>query len=461
MDMHELRELTGGEKKVPEDRMLKHAAAASIFLMVCVLLIPIGLQNQKGQAIQTGVFPMLPTTVTTLFSMREQKNFDYLLLQGENGQKSDLYQKLPGTISDDLKKRLGDNFIVIEKPKFHSDSAMISLQEEAVDRCIKISITDSFVTNIEKNQIHRIYQGKYYQGEPRSSTPIETPMPETKESSEQLVESQPLTSASTGSEKEERWESDCLQELQVSSCTFSGNGCFTTEVMMKFDKTYAYLLFEDDHNYYISLVRPKDVYDKIVVVDAGHGGNDSGTYSRDYAYHEKDMNLSMVLELKDLLEQEDIKVYYTRTTDQRLTLNQRVNLANDVEADFFVSIHCNANDVQGVHGTEVLYNEKQNDWTTMNSKRFASICLREVVEEIGLDERGLVPRSKDVHIVGESKVPVALIEVAFMSNQGDLSFLTSKEGKQRVAKGVYDAILSAYEELQQEQQKEQMAVKGQ
>ena len=66
------------------------------------------------------------------------------------------------------------------------------------------------------------------------------------------------------------------------------------------------------------------------------------------------------MELKKLLDaQEEIKVYYTRTEDRRLTLNQRVNLANDLEADLFLSIHCNSNPSTSVHGTEVLFNEKQ------------------------------------------------------------------------------------------------------
>ena len=104
----------------------------------------------------------------------------------------------------------------------------------------------------------------------------------------------------------------------------------------------------------LQIYQKQQIYPKIIVVDAGHGGRDSGTYSKDYSYWEKDINLNVLIgvnvgvidiskivgvivedacigvELKKLLDaQEEIKVYYTRTEDRRLTLNQRVNLAND------------------------------------------------------------------------------------------------------------------------------------
>lgn len=463
---------------MPEDRILKHVAAYSVLLMACVLLIPFVLKLEKGKVTYAGVFPMLPTTISTMLPIGEKENLKNLSHQEDSDCKQNVKQQIPGGISEDIKERLGNNFIVVEKPSHLSNSAMVELFDEAVDRKIRFIITDSFETKIEDNQIHRMYQGNYHKGKPESEISKETTDPENQK--DQFLENQPLTSASSGKvdsvtdntkdttsnhasttgsnentpdnkESMSITVTDCIKNLQINSYAYPDNECFKTEITLELNKTYAYLLFEDDHNYYISLVRPKDIYDKIIVVDAGHGGYDSGTYSRDFVYHEKDMNLSMVLELKELLDkEEDIKVYYSRTTDRGLTLNQRVNLANDVEADFFLSIHCNANDERGVHGTEVLYNEKQNDWTRMNSKGFAAICLKEVLKEIGLEDRGLVPRSKDVYIVGEANVPVALVEAAFMSNQGDLNFLASDVGKQKVAKGAYNAILSAYKELELE-----------
>ncbi len=158
------------------------------------------------------------------------------------------------------------------------------------------------------------------------------------------------------------------------------------------------------------------------------------------------------MELKKLLDaQEEIKVYYTRTEDRRLTLNQRVNLANDLEADLFLSIHCNSNPSTSVHGTEVLFNEKQDSIQGFNSRKFALICAEEVCAQFGLTNRGIIPRSSNVHIIGAAKMPVALIEMAYMTNRSDLKVLVNPERQSAVALGIYHAVLKAYEQLKMEE----------
>lgn len=188
-------------------------------------------------------------------------------------------------------------------------------------------------------------------------------------------------------------------------------------------------------------------YNNIVVIDAGHGGIDSGTYSSGFEHLEKDINLSILLYLKELLDKTNIKVYYTRTTDEKIPLSQRVGLANEVNADLFLSIHCNASDSADTKGIEVLYNEKQNDLTSFRSIDFASICLEEINKIINRNNRGVVPRSKNVQIIGDSNVPVALVEVGFMTSIDDLNFLLNESNQELVAKGIYQAILRALEEI--------------
>ncbi len=218
----------------------------------------------------------------------------------------------------------------------------------------------------------------------------------------------------------------------------------TAAITISLDYIYAPVLFQDEEYIYIDLRRPKDVYDKIVVIDAGHGGKDCGTYSKDQQYYEKDMNLGIVLKLKEILDREDIKVYYTRTDDKTLFLNPRVNFANEVEADLFISIHCNSNESSQPGGTEVLYNEKQQG-AGLTSKRLAEIALDEITGVIPKVNRGLVPGSEMV-VVGKAKVPVALIEVAFMSNQEDLNFLLQEENKIKIAEAVQRVINRAFDE---------------
>ena len=205
-------------------------------------------------------------------------------------------------------------------------------------------------------------------------------------------------------------------------------------------------MYQDSENIYIDLKRPKDVYDKIVVIDAGHGGTDPGTYSQGQVHYEKEINLSIVLYLKELLDKEGIKVYYTRTSDETIYLNPRVNFANDVEADFFISIHCNGSESSEPSGAEVLYNDIKMD-NGFQSKQLAQICLEELTNVTHKVNRGLVA-GEDILIVNKAKMPISLLEVGFMSNSEEMDFLLQENNRRDIAKGIYKAIIKAYEELE-------------
>ena len=82
--------------------------------------------------------------------------------------------------------------------------------------------------------------------------------------------------------------------------------------------------------------------DFIVVIDAGHGGHDSGAVGK--TAKEKNINLSVALKLGKLIEDQcnDVKVVYTRKTDVFVNLNRRAEIANEAKADLFISVHTNA-----------------------------------------------------------------------------------------------------------------------
>jgi N-acetylmuramoyl-L-alanine amidase len=201
------------------------------------------------------------------------------------------------------------------------------------------------------------------------------------------------------------------------------------------DTIYVYNIYENDTYIYIDFLKPHDVYNKIIVIDAGHGGDDVGTYTSEMKYFEKNINLDIVLELKKLLDKDNsIKVYYTRTTDKKVYLNPRINIANNLKADYFISVHCNSNNDSRPNGTEVLYKK---------SKKFATVCLNNLVNETGAKSLGIV-KDNNIHIFKKSKVPIALIEVAFMSNNKDLNYLIKEKNQKKVAQGIYNAINSMY-----------------
>ncbi len=202
----------------------------------------------------------------------------------------------------------------------------------------------------------------------------------------------------------------------------------------------------EDGYLYLDFVKPHAVYDKVVVIDAGHGGGAPGAIRQ--GIMEKDINLAIVKELKALLDENDqnIGVYYTRTEDVNPTFAQRAQLGNNTEANLFLSVHSNSTDVELPlhHGTEVMYDEMKSE-EGFSSKRFAQICLEEATAAMGSKNNGLT-HGHSIYIIRNSQVPAALIEVGFMTNQEELNNLTSAEYQKKAALGIYHAILRALEE---------------
>ncbi len=217
----------------------------------------------------------------------------------------------------------------------------------------------------------------------------------------------------------------------------------------------------------------------IVVLDAGHGGKDPGRPAKNYL--EKDIALKIVLELGSKLETlEDVKVVYTRKKDVFLELKERGRIANEADADLFVSIHCNAFHTQ-VDGTETyvlgLHANEQNFEVAKqeNSVIFlednyletyegfdpnspeAVIGLTLMQEEF-LDQSLMLAsniqnnfknvlkrRDRGVKQAGfvvlhQTYMPSVLVETGFITNTQEGAFLNSKSGQQKVADAIYDAI---------------------
>lgn len=217
---------------------------------------------------------------------------------------------------------------------------------------------------------------------------------------------------------------------------------FTTEKVCELSKSY------DGDYLYIDFLTPQELYDKVIVIDAGHGGNDPGTKKQGIC--EKDINLDILLRLKELFdasEDPSIGIYYTRTADINPETENRIGLANKSDADLFLSIHNNSTNsgrMSSINGTQVMYEEacaekdpKVRDW--------AQICLEEVTAATGSSNKGLVAVGEDA-MLGNSQAPAACIEVGFMTNQAELDLLRSRDYQSKAAQGIYNAVMRALEE---------------
>ena len=206
----------------------------------------------------------------------------------------------------------------------------------------------------------------------------------------------------------------------------------------------AFTVTEDANYYYINVKNPKEVYDKIVVIDAGHGGSDPGTSGN--GLKEKDMTIAIVQKLYQKLQNTTkVKTYVTRIGDTYPANIERATMANDI-GDVFISVHMNsANPNPTPNGTEVLFITHETDVTgKLTSKDVATILLKNVVNALGTNNRGLkydTSEQKNLIVLNKTVVPAVIVETLFLSNPGDALKISNELYQEKAAQAIYDSII--------------------
>ena len=219
--------------------------------------------------------------------------------------------------------------------------------------------------------------------------------------------------------------------------------------------------------------------DFVVVLDAGHGGDDPG--NRGNGYYEKDIALNIVLGIGAQLEKiPGVKVIYTRKTDVFVTLAGRAEIANNADADLFVSVHCNAHSSQasgtetfvlGLHRNEdnlkvamrensVIYLEEDYHVTydgfdpkspesyiglTLMQEEYLdqSILLADFVQknftnDLKRPNRGV--KQAGFLVLRQTYMPSVLIETGFLTNSSEGKYLNSKNGQSEMSEAIVKGI---------------------
>ena len=220
-----------------------------------------------------------------------------------------------------------------------------------------------------------------------------------------------------------------------------------------------------------------------LVIDAGHGGHDSGalgSYSK-----EKNINLNVALAFGRYVEQNcpDVKVIYTRKRDVFVTLHERANIANRNKADLFVSIHTNAlprgrqargleTYTLGMHraGDNLDVAKRENsviliekdykqhyegfdpnssesyilfefmqDKNMANSVELAKFVQRKVCAQAGRPDKGV--KQAGFLVLRETSMPSCLIELGFITTPSEEAFLASQDNIEKIGKGIYEAFV--------------------
>ena len=191
---------------------------------------------------------------------------------------------------------------------------------------------------------------------------------------------------------------------------------------------------------------------KIVVLDAGHGGEDGGAIGGNGTV-EKNVNLSIMLKLQQLLEQSGCTVITTRTEDISLhnsgdekvgnrkisDLDNRKKMPEEYGADIFVSVHMNTFPDSKYSGAQVFYAEKE------GSKELAENIRAELKAHVnGENNRETKDADGNIYILDGAKVPSVVVECGFLSNSEEEAKLVSEEYQQKLAFAMYCGIIKYF-----------------
>ena len=217
-----------------------------------------------------------------------------------------------------------------------------------------------------------------------------------------------------------------------------------------------------------------------IVIDAGHGGKDPGRPNKS-GIKEKDIVLNIALDLGKKLENSGNEVIYTRKKDIFLTLRQRANIANEADADLFISIHCNAFHDHRVYGSETfvyglhvskanfdvalkenevifLEEDYEENYQGFDPKSPESLIGLTLMQEEYLDQSILLASfvqdnfTKDLKrknrgvkqsgfwVLHNTYMPSILIEAGFMTNNSEGAYLNSKKGQTEISNSIFKAV---------------------
>lgn len=189
---------------------------------------------------------------------------------------------------------------------------------------------------------------------------------------------------------------------------------------------------------------------RTVVIDPGHGGEDGGTQSADGIY-EKDLNLSVALQLRDLLEANGIPVVLTRVEDvllydrngnheghkKRMDLASRLSTARHTENSLFISIHMNSFPESQYHGLQVWYGTGD-----PLSAEIASAIQGTVRATLQPDNTRRTKAANDsIYLLKKLETPAVLVECGFLSNPAEAARLSEEGYQQQLALVLFSAVV--------------------
>lgn len=181
----------------------------------------------------------------------------------------------------------------------------------------------------------------------------------------------------------------------------------------------------------------------LIVIDAGHGGKDSGALSTDKKSMEKTIALQTAQKLEVALNEKGYKTFMSRSDDTFVDIYKRARTSNSINATLFISLHCNStpsNNRENVDGVEVLYAPRERvKRKSEDQSKFAKLLLNNILAETNANSRGIKARP-DLVVLNSTDATAALIEMGFMTNSKELANLEDDEYQNKIVSGIVKAV---------------------
>lgn len=187
-----------------------------------------------------------------------------------------------------------------------------------------------------------------------------------------------------------------------------------------------------------------------IVLDAGHGGIDPGKVGINNIL-EKDINLSIVLKLKSLLEEKGFTIYLTRESDQLLAapnsssqkredMIARIEMITEINPFFTVSIHQNSFPDASVNGPQVFYYKDSVESATM-----AQVLQDVLNTQLEPAKERVAQANDNYYLLTRTPTPTVIVECGFLSNPSEADLLSQEDYQNQVAHAIFSGIVSYYE----------------
>lgn len=179
----------------------------------------------------------------------------------------------------------------------------------------------------------------------------------------------------------------------------------------------------------------RDASNPLIVIDAGHGGVDSGCIKGDVL--EKDINLEIATKVREQLNARGYEVLMTREGDETISLEDRVKLANENGATIYISIHQNASEEEpeDVHGIETYYSGE----SEVDSKRLAQLMQQQLTNSTDARDRSILA-NENLYVIRETNMPACLVETGFLSNKKECGLLVADDYQTQLAESIVSGV---------------------